>query len=380
MTRVVVVGGGIVGLAVAEQLLRGGAEVELLERNREVGQEASSAAAGILSPHGMAAGPGPFLDLLRAGYALVPEAVSRIRQETGWDVGAQVSGMFSLALTAEDERELASQARWEREAGLDLEEVAAEVLRREEPAVDGPVRCALWYPDAITVDARRFVEGYARLVRARGCRIRAGVTARRFLIEGRRVSGVETSEGVVWADWVVNCAGSWAGFDAGLPFAVPALPARGQIVQLATAEPLIRRVVHSPRGYLIQRSDTELVAGTTVERVGFDKQVTEEGLQAIRAGVGEFSSCTRALPVSAHWAGLRPDTPDHLPVLGRCPVEGLLLATGHFRNGVILAPLTGRIIADLVLRGDSPVDLSAFSVTRFLANRAFSGRYLTGVQ
>jgi glycine oxidase len=224
----------------------------------------------------------------------------------------------------------------------------------------------------IQVDVRRFVEGYAGLARARGARIRAGVAVRRFLVEGRRATGVETSAGVIRADCVVNCAGSWAGFDGSLPFAVSTIPARGQLLQLATAEPLVKRVVHSPRGYLVQRSDTELIAGTTVEHVGFDTRVTEEGLRVIREGVAEFSSATRSLPVSAQWAGLRPDTPDHLPILGRSPVEGLLLAAGHFRNGVVLAPLTGRIIADLALRGESPADLSVFSVTRFLAKRETS--------
>lgn len=365
MIRVAVVGGGIVGLAVAAELARWGAEVELLERNAEPGREASWAAAGILSPHGMAAGPGPFLELLREGYRLIPEAVSRVREETGIDVGARTTGMFALALTERDERELVSQASWERAAGLEVTEISERDLRREEPAVDGPMRRVAWYPQAIQVDVRRFVEGYARLAQAQGGRIRTGVTVRRVLVEGRRAVGVETSAGLVRADCVVNCAGSWAGFDGSLPFAVPAIPARGQILQLATLKPLIGHVIHSPRGYLVQRSDVELIAGTTVEHVGFDTGVTEEGLRTIREGVAEFSSRAAALPVSDRWAGLRPDTPDRLPILGRSPVEGLLLAAGHFRNGVILAPLTGRIIAELALRGESPTDLSAFSVTRF---------------
>ncbi|MBI3322237.1 MAG: glycine oxidase ThiO [Candidatus Omnitrophica bacterium] len=368
MIRVAVVGGGIVGLAAAAELAGRGVEVDLLERNPEPGQEASWAAAGILSPHGMASlGSEPFLKLLAEGYRKVPGAVSRIREETGFDVGARATGMFGLALTAQDEQELITQDLWERSAGLEIEDVPEKDLRHEEPAVDGPVRRASWYPQVTKVDVRRFVEGYTRLVRSRGGKIRTGVTVTRFLIEAGRAAGVETSEGEVRADCVVNCAGSWAGFDGSLPFVVPAVPARGQILQLATVRPLVRGVVHSPRGYLVQRSDSELIAGTTVENVGFDKRVTEEGARSIRAGVAEFCSRTAGLSVAAQWAGLRPDTPDHLPVLGRSPVEGLLLAAGHFRNGVILAPLTGQAIADLALTGESPVDLSAFSVKRFTA-------------
>lgn len=365
MTRVAVVGGGIVGLAVAAELARRGAEVELLERNAQPGREASWAAAGILTPQGEAPGPGPFLDLLRASYRMVPEAVSAIREETGFEVGAEKTGMFSAVFTPEDELELRAEAGWQEKAGLPLERVTAEALRREEPAVDGPVREACWYPETMQVDVRRFVEGYAGLARARGARVRTGVEVKRFLIQGGRAAGVETSAGAVLADCVVDCAGSWAGFDAELPFPVPVVPARGQILRLAAGGPLTRRVLHSPRGYLVQRSATELIAGTTVEYAGFDSRVTEEGERGIREAARQISSRTWAFPVADRWAGLRPDTPDHLPVLGRTPVEGLLLAAGHFRNGVILAPVTGRVIADLALKGESPFDLSAFSVMRF---------------
>jgi len=366
MTRVAVVGGGIVGLSVAAELARQGVQVELLDRNAQAGRESSWAAAGILTPQGEASGPGPFLDLLRASYRMIAETVSVIRDETGFEVGAGKTGMFSAAFTSGDELELRAEAAWQGEAGLPVERVKADELRREEPAVDGPVREAFWYPEAIQVDVRRFVEGYEGLARARGARIRTGVSAKRFLIEGGRAAGVETSAGAVFADGVVDCAGSWAGFDAALPFTVPVVPARGQILQLATEGPLIRRVVHSPRGYLVQRSATELIAGTTVEYAGFDSRVTEEGTRSIREAAREISSRAWALPTAARWAGLRPDTPDHLPVLGRTPVEGLFLASGHFRNGVILAPVTGQVIADLALKGESPFDLSAFSVTRFV--------------
>jgi glycine oxidase len=186
------------------------------------------------------------------------------------------------------------------------------------------------------------------------------------VVRGGRAAGVETAAGLIESDWVVHCAGPWAGEEIGLPFALPAIPARGQILQFSTRTPLFRRVVKSPRAYLVQRADGCLIAGTTLEYAGFEKRTTEEGIQQIQAGVKEISAEAGRLPVESAWAGLRPDTPDHLPVLGPTPLEGFLAAFGHFRNGILLAPLTGRLIADSILGVRSSLDLAPFGISRFM--------------
>ena len=362
----IVVGAGVVGLAIADELTRRGVGVEVFERNSSVASESSWAAAGILDPAG-ADGPGPLLELLRVGYPLVVEMVRRLETITGLNLGFRACGMLALALTAQDAQDLESELSWQSGAGMAVERLDSTEIRKAEPALDGPVRWGLWWPQAAQIDVTRLGPAYQRIVELQGGLIRRDAPVHHFLVEGNRTVGVETSEGKVYADRVVNAAGAWAGLDPLLPWSIPTLPVRGQIIQFLTKQPIIQRIVRSPRAYLVQRSPERLIAGTTVERVGYDKSVTEEGQEIIRRGAGELCSRLRGIPPETAWAGLRPDTPDHLPILGTTPLDGLLAAVGHFRNGILLAPLTGRLIADLVTRGSCSLDLSAFRLSRFLA-------------
>jgi len=259
------------------------------------------------------------------------------------------------------------------EAGLKLERIGADQIREWEPAVNGSVRRGIWWPFTAQIDNRKFIEAYRRIVEGQGGRIRTGTPVSRFLIQGDRVVGAATPSGPVKADWVVNCAGSWAGFDDSFPLAIPVVPVKGQMIQFRTEVPLFSRIVKSPRAYLVQRASQQLIAGTTVERAGYDKAVTEEGQRSIRQGVGEITSCLDSGPEEAVWAGLRPGTPDRLPVLGPTPFKRLLLATGHYRNGILLAPLTGRLIADWIMKGVCSMDLTPFHVSRFLARQEKEG-------
>ncbi len=368
--KVVIVGAGLIGLAVADELSRRGAQVILLERNAAVGSEASSAAAGILSPQGEAKGPGPLLDLFLAGYQLIPEAVARLEALTGIDLRFRAGGMLAVALTQEDEQELEGQCAWQRKAGLRLERLSAAQVRSMEPAIDGPVRWGIGWPQTAQIDNVRMVEAYHRIVRSQGVDIETGALVLRFLIESDRVVGVETSQGDIRADWTVDCAGSWAGFDPAFPVPIPTFPVKGQILRFRTEEALFQRVVRSPRAYFVQRAADELIVGTTVEQVGFNKEVTDEGRRMILQGGEEIASRLASLPLEAAWAGLRPGTPDGLPVLGPTPLKQFLLAAGHFRSGILLAPLTGRLVAEWILKGSCSIDLSTFSISRFLAQAA----------
>ncbi len=364
--RVLLVGAGIIGLSIAEELTRRGVEVELFEKGARPGCEASSAAAGILSPQGEADGPGPFLNLLLAGYPLIPEAVARLSALTQVDLRYRASGMILVALTERDEEELDRQIAWQQRAGLRLERLTAGQIKEMEPAIDGPVRSGVWWPQTAQIDNTRLVEAIAEVVQAQGGTIHTDAPVSRFLLEGNRVTGVETAHGEVRADWVVNSSGSWAGFDESLSLTIPAVPVKGQILQYRTDGPVVERIIKSPRAYLVQRSDRELIVGTTVEHAGYDKRVTDEGRRQIQAGAREISSRLDTLTLENSWAGLRPGTPDRLPILGPTPLDRLLVAAGHYRNGILLAPLTGRLIADWITRGDCSVDLSPFGLARFL--------------
>ena len=365
--RVVVIGGGMIGLAVAEELVRRRVKVLLLERNEAVAREASSAAAGILSPQSEARGPGPFLDLLRAAAARIPNEAARLQADSGLDFDYRPCGMLNLAFSESEEHALEQARDWQLKAGIAVESWMARRIREEEPAVDGPARSGLFWPENSQLDPVPMAQAYERLILRGGGEIRTGTPVLSVRLRGDQVAGVQTPGGGIEVDAVINCAGSWAGFDEGLPCSVPCAPVRGQILQFRVRQALVRRVVHSEAAYLVQRRDGRLVAGTTVERVGYDRRVTEEGRRSIRQGAARICSSLAGLPVEAEWAGLRPDTPDHLPILGETPVRGLWVAAGHYRNGILLAPLTGRLMADCVMGRAPEISLGPFRLDRFLA-------------
>ena len=363
--KVVVIGAGMVGLAAADELSRRGIAVELFERNGQVGAEASGAAAGILSPQAEAGGPGPFLDLLLEGRRLIPETVERLQRLSGLSLDFRADGMFGLAFTAEDEADLQRQMQWQKQYGIAVDWADPAQVRRDEPAVDGPVRSAVFWRDNGQLDPVQMAQAYRAVIERSGVAIHLSCPVVRLLIDGGRVHGVETFSGRTEADAVVDCAGSWAELEKVLPFPVPVTPVRGQMLEFSVPGPVFRRILHSPRAYLIQRADGKLVAGTTLERAGFDRSVTEEGRRSIRAGIEEICSQASSWKLERAWAGLRPDTPDHLPILGETPLSGFWMAAGHYRNGILLAPLTGRLIADWITGKAVPQGIGVFGLRRF---------------
>lgn len=365
MMKAAVIGAGAVGLAVADELSRRGIAVELFERSGQPGAEASGAAAGILSPQAEADGPGPFWDLLSEAHRLIPETVERLQRLSGLSLDYRADGMFGLAFTVDDEAALDRQAAWQQRCGVVFERVDPARVRREEPAVDGRVRSGIFWRDNAQLDPVMLVQAYRKAAELQGVRFHWSRPVTRLLLEGDRVRGVESAGVPTEADAVVDCAGSWGGLEGVLPFKIPLEPVRGQMLEFSVEKPVVRAIVHSPRAYLVQRAGGKLVAGTTLERVGFDRTVTEEGRRAIQAGVEEMCSGGSCWRFERAWAGLRPETPDHLPILGKTPLSGFWVAAGHYRNGILLAPLTGRLMADLITGKSGPERIAPFSLRRF---------------
>ena len=363
---VAVVGGGVMGCAVALRLAQRGARVAVIERGIP-GAEASSAAAGILGPQMEADGPGPLLDLGLMSRALYPALATELRDATGVDIGYARSGVLAVALDPEGEAELGRRRTWQTARGLRVEALSAEAVRAHEPHLGGAVRAALRFPDDAQVNARELARALSQAAALAGARFLAGRYVRRVLVEGGAAAGVELDGEVVRAGAVVVAAGSWSGLveGAGVPATV-VRPARGQLVSIETRPPLLRHVVEvHGRGYLVPRRDGTVLAGSTMEMAGFRKEVTVGGLAEILTLARTLVPALGDAPVTASWSNFRPYTEDHLPVLGATPVRNLVLATGHFRNGILLCPITARAIADLVATGASTVDLSPFSVSRF---------------
>ncbi len=368
---VVVVGGGVIGLAVARALaVRGVERITLVERAR-LGSEASHAAGGMLAPQAEADAADAFFELACAARDLYPEFAEALREETGTDIELERTGTLYLAFTERDEEEIEHRYGWQRRAGMPVERLGADEARRLEPCVSPALRAALRFPADVQVENRRLVAALANSIEMRGVRVLIETEVHSLVTERGRVRGVETSRGLIGAPVVILAAGAWTSFlapaDKGTP-QVGIEPVRGQMLCFEANPRLARHVIYSPRGYLVPRLDGRLLAGSTTERAGFSKRVTARGLGEMAAHAMEIAPAVADLPLVDAWAGLRPRAADDWPILGgSSEVAGLFYATAHYRNGILLAPLTGELVADEITTGVAPPLLRAFGPDRFRA-------------
>jgi glycine oxidase ThiO len=354
---VAVVGGGVIGLALARELSLRGEDVLVIERGR-TGEEASSAAAGLLSAQSDAVVPSSFFDLTRRSRDLYPEWSVALAEETGVGVGWHRVGVLRCGPP-----ESLEAYRWQFDAGLPLEKVeSAEIDRRSAGRAAKDLQ-GLFFPVDAVVDSRLLVRALRRSLDQRGVEVAEGVSVTRFRVEGNACRGVETIAGPIAAGRVVDSAGAWANLDPGLPFPVPVEPVSGQIVEL-TDEGAFPTVLASEDVYLVPRGRRILV-GATVERTGFRKEVTAGGVAGLLSAAIALAPSLAEARVTDAWAGLRPGTPDGRPILGESPIQRLFLAAGHFRSGVLLAPLTALLLADAIT-GTPSRDLAEFSPERFV--------------
>jgi glycine oxidase len=324
---VVIIGGGVIGLTIARALAqRGVREVMLIERGR-LGAEASWAAGGILAPQVEVDDKDEFFELACASRDLYREFAESLKDETGVDVELDRSGTLCLGFTSADEAELRRRFEWQHREGLEVEWLDADEARGLEPSISAEVRCALRFPRDFQVENRRLISALVRANEELGTLLVTGSTIKALRIKDRKIFGVETSNGFVSTPVVVLAAGAWTSIikspDAKLP-AIGLEPVRGQMLCFEARPEIARQVIYSSRGYLVPRRDGRVLAGSTAERVGFEKGVTEEGLAAIKSMAIEIAPGIAALPVIDSWSGLRPRSADGLPVLGRtAEIEGL---------------------------------------------------------
>ena len=361
---VAVVGGGIIGAAIAERLARDGRRVTLIERGR-VGREASWAAAGLLTPVHPWNYPEPMLRLDAESLALWPDLAARLRAETDVDVELRHTGLLSLIDTDEDEAEADRRVAWKHAHGEKASRLTRDESLEREPLLAPSIRGALWLPDLAQIRNHRAAPAMAAAAARRGATVLEGTSALGFIETGGRVAGVRTNSGDVNAAAVVLAAGAWSGAlveGASRPPSMNTVPAKGQMILLRAAPGALRHMVLASGQYLVPRADGRILAGSTVEDAGFDTSVTARGLASIGAAVARMTPSLADVPVETSWAGLRPDTPDHLPVLGEVR-PGLVAATGHFRSGIMLAPVTAEIVRE-ILDGRPRATLVPFSPGR----------------
>ncbi|HEX9630313.1 MAG TPA: glycine oxidase ThiO, partial [Pyrinomonadaceae bacterium] len=298
---------------------------------------------------------------------MYPAFAQSLNEETGIDIELETSGTLYLAFTEEDERELEKRYEWQTNAGLEVERLSADLAKLFEPSISDDVRAALRFPLDTQVENRRLISALAAANEALDVRMLTGVSVESLNIKRNRVAGIETSRGFIACERVVIASGAWTTQILNQALPNPHIePVRGQMVSFEATPQIARHVIYSARGYIVPRRDGRLLAGSTTEYAGFDKRVTAAGVQSIVTSALEISPRIAALPLASSWAGLRPRAADGLPVLGPCAeIAGVFYATGHYRNGILLTPITAELLAGAIVDEDISLPLRIFSPDRF---------------
>jgi len=368
--KVLVVGGGIIGCATAYELAKAGCRVSVFERST-TGAEASSAAAGLLAPLG-ASNDTNFARLALASWRLYPDVVRELQERTRIDVEYVTRGTIypmSVTGTRRDAEE------WAINKDLGVEALEGADVQALEPALSPKIRHAIFVKGDHWLNNQRLVLAYAQAAAAVGVELNTGTNVSRLIVEGGKVRALVTGGGRVDGDVVLLAAGAWSAelmAPLGAPLRIE--PRRGQMIALAHVPPVLTYCVHG-EAYMAPRPSGELIVGATVERAGFQRAVTAEGIAGLLRAAIELVPSLRELPIARTWCGFRPWAPDSLPVLGPWPgVAGLFVATGHFRNGILLAPITARLLTEWITGKALSVDVPDFLPDRFLRVRSSPDR------
>ncbi len=361
---VAIAGAGLIGGSTALELARAGLRVGLFDR-QEPGRESSWAGAGILSPAPESAAMVSLVPLAKTSMTIYPEFVRMVEEVSGQSVGYRPKGTLQALFTRDAREELSTVIALHHGLGLKAEPLSAEDARELEPSLSDELEAAVLRPDEASVDNRAMTQAVLEAARRSGVQFFSSSGAEAIWCEGSRCVGLRLKSEKIEAQWTVIAAGCFSANIEGVAAYAPVRPAKGQMVALRADDLKIERVLWSEKIYLVPRNDGRILAGATVEYSGFEKELTAGGLEKILAGAIELSPGLTNARVEETWAGLRPDSPDHLPILGPTDVEGLLIATGHFRSGILLTPITARLVREWVTQQGVSVDWDRFSPMRF---------------
>jgi glycine oxidase len=365
---VAVIGGGVIGASIAFELAGANLRVVVLDR-QEPGQGASWAAAGMLSPAPDSPRDIPLVPLAKESFSLYPEFVAGVEEVSGKQTGYAREGALAIFFGTLAETQLNDSVSYHRELGLATESISTDTARGWEKLISPDAQAAAWLPAEGTVDPRALTSAVLAAAKNRGVEIWPNRQVKGLLVERDKCRGVTAEEERISAERVIVAAGYSSneianGSDVLARYA-PTRPVRGQMVALRPRGAVLGRVVRSKSGYLVPRKDGRIIAGSTIEEAGSEKRVTPAGMRKILDGAMELVPDLAQAEVLEMWSGLRPGTPDDLPIIGPTEIDGLLIATGHYRNGILLAPVTARLISDLILRGRTSFDAETFSPLRF---------------
>ena len=373
--KILIIGGGVIGLGIGWQLAKAEASVTIHERG-QAGRGASWAAAGMLAPLAEAHSEEP--ELLKLGsqsLARYPQWVGELEADAKMAIGYRVEGTLIVGLEPDDTHQLRHLYTSQQELGLDVEWLNGRSAREIEAALSPRVTAAIRCVTDHQVDNRLMVQALQRAYQAHGGVLHENRSIERIVVENGAATGVQTQDGFHEAEVLILAAGCWSAQIKGLPdnLLPPVRPVKGQMMALQmeagiTVKNVIRtvRARYSTSVYLVPRTDGRLIVGATSEEMGFDTRLTVGGVFELLRGAYEAVPSVYELPILETWAGLRPGSRDNAPILGKTPVENLIYATGHYRNGILLTPITAYEIAKLVLTGETSETIAPFHLDRFL--------------
>lgn len=363
MSEILILGGGVIGLAIALELQLRGASVTVLSRN--FAQAASHAGAGMLAPQAEQLPPGAMLDLCLHSRALYPDWIHKLEDLTG-----QNTGYWQCGILAPRYSETTETSAFCLSPSTCSEWLDRPTIHQQQPGLNPEVVGGCWYPQDAQVDNRALAKVLWTAVRDAGVDLREGVVVEQLLQHHQRVTSVQTSAGNWHAEHYILATGAWS--QEVLP--LPVYPRKGQILSVrvppietlgAEALPSLQTVLFGEEIYMVPRRDGRILLGATVEDVGFASGNTPAGIQTLLSAAIRLYPAVQNFPIQELWWGFRPATPDELPILGFGPCENLTLATGHYRNGILLAPVTALLLANLVLKQQHDPILNAFHWSRF---------------
>ncbi len=359
----------MIGLGIAWRLAQAGCRVAVYDRGA-AGQGASWAAAGMLAA-AVETEPGeePLLPLTLESQRQWPDFARELEAATGISVEYRAEGTLVVALNRDDAETLRHSYGFQKSLGLELEWLNAMEARRLEPHLKPGIAAAVLSRGDHQVENRALARALIAACRDAGVEIHENCPVKEVVIAGGRASGVETGRGRDDADVVVLAAGAWSREIGGIPasYLPPVRPIKGQMlaVQMDPAAPILRHVVWLPHGYLVPRNDGRLIIGATVEERGFDTSITAGGLLALIEGAWRAVPTIEELPIAETWVGFRPGSRDDAPMLGPSGIDGLIVATGHHRNGILLTPVSAAVISAYILSGRLPEMALPFAPQRF---------------
>jgi glycine oxidase len=373
-SRIIIVGGGVIGLSIAWRLARENTrdEILLLDANR-AGEGTSRVSAGMIAPIAEAGFEDPhFIKFARLSRERYRAFVSEVSRDADMPVVLGEEGSIIVAIHRDDVEAMRRVYEHRRHADLPVEWLTGSEAREMEPTLTPRVSAAMWIAYDGQVNPRALLPALVRACNRRGVEVRESARVQRIIINDETVAGVELDGETISADTVVVCAGAWSGTIDGMPAdVVPQVrPIRGQILRLTrTADFAMKHVVRGPRAYLLPKDDGTVAVGATQEEAGFDATPTAGGIKTILENAWEMVPSIYDLPIERVEVGLRPGTRDHLPLVGATRIHGLIMATGHFRHGILFAPTTADAVCRGILTGDFGEDVAAFAPDRFASTR-----------